>query len=240
MGPIVNISPITTLKGLEGKVIVSVRWCKKLIEFLTTDGHIYTFHHYQECVESVVVEDITGDFKDLLGKPLEMAEFVTESGGDYWEPSKWTFYKFRTIKGDVTVRWHGHAYGPYGVSVHLHHREVLDPPTPEVEYDWEEAINIHYVVSHHLLSSLVRDALFEDRLDDVYALAGIDPIMRDYVLGHIEGDRTECKWFMIHLREGPRLDLWPTGQSIATIVNWKGLPFPDTIEDLPKDHPLST
>ncbi|MCX8957198.1 hypothetical protein EHW65_07920 [Erwinia psidii] len=82
--------------------------------------HYFLFHHGQDCCESVVIGDIDGDLEDLTGTPITMAEVVTESGDDGNGGSHtWTFFKFATAKGSVTVRWVGESNGYYSESVSL-------------------------------------------------------------------------------------------------------------------------
>lgn len=96
------------------------------LHFESTEGH-YMFFHSQDCCENVRVEDIAGDLADLEGTPLVVAE--VECSNDLFEGKPtvrdsftWTFYKFRTIKGSVTVRWLGESNGYYSESVSF--REV--------------------------------------------------------------------------------------------------------------------
>jgi hypothetical protein len=89
------------------------------IYFVTSDGETYRMWHYQDCCESVSIEDIIGDLNDLIGSPITMAEEVTEEGEDdeFGDSSTWTFYKFATNKGYVTIRWFGTSNGYYSESV---------------------------------------------------------------------------------------------------------------------------
>lgn len=91
--------------------------------FTTTDGRVFKLYHSQDCCESVVIEDIAGDLNDLVGAPLIQAEAVSsdppQRGDDEYVPESetWTFYKFATAKGYVTVRWWGTSNGYYSESV---------------------------------------------------------------------------------------------------------------------------
>lgn len=75
----------------------------------------------------VCVEDVCGDVKCLIGSPITQAEICNEAtmsydddvcgfkhGGPYWS---WTFYKFATAKGYVTIRWYGESNGCYSCEV---------------------------------------------------------------------------------------------------------------------------
>ena len=73
----------------------------------TTNGWVFRLYHNQDCCESVYIEDICGDLNDLVGSHILMADESSEDG------STWTFYRFATIKGSVTVRFLGTSNGYY-------------------------------------------------------------------------------------------------------------------------------
>jgi len=112
-----------TIKDLIGVVMVSVEndGNEELV-FTAEDGRKWKFYHEQDCCESVLIDDIIGELSDLVGSPICMAEEIDdgndESKKDEYDTSyTWTFYKFATIKGYVTVRWYGTSNGYYSESV---------------------------------------------------------------------------------------------------------------------------
>lgn len=127
---------------LIGKTLTSIDNKGDELIFHCTDGTEYKMYHEPDCCESVSIDDIDGNFDDLIGVPIIVAEDVSnddfvkayESGfkrdGDsYFEKDAngnykpdsytWTFYKFATIKGYVTVRWFGESNGYYSESVNF-------------------------------------------------------------------------------------------------------------------------
>lgn len=97
------------------------------INFYCSDGYLYTMKHFQDCCESVTIDTIDGDFDDLIGSKILMSECESKKGEDdgsgYSESSTWTFYKFATIKGYVTIRWYGSSNGYYSEGVDFYRSE---------------------------------------------------------------------------------------------------------------------
>lgn len=121
--------PTSPMAELVGKTLTSFEGGAgdDQIELIFSDGSIYVMHHIQDCCESVSVESIVGDPKDLIGTPILHAEdsssdvdpegYTDES--DYRESFTWTFYKLATVKGWVDIRWLGESNGYYSESVDL-------------------------------------------------------------------------------------------------------------------------
>lgn len=129
-------------KDLLGKTLTRVenRRDEELI-FEVNDGSIYMLHHEPDCCESVVIEDICGNLDDLVGSEILLAEEATSDKRldeqEYTELEKiqqvqdkldgqqprddesftWTFYRMRTVKGSVTIRWYGSSNGYYSERV---------------------------------------------------------------------------------------------------------------------------
>lgn len=100
----------------------------KTFSRVTSDGDTVTFqndevryvlYHQEDCCESVVVEDISGDLEDLTGWPLLISREDTNTDGPELseESYTWTFYNFATFKGYVTIRFLGVSNGYYSEDV---------------------------------------------------------------------------------------------------------------------------
>lgn len=105
------------------------------------DGRVFEFYHEQDCCERVRIEDIVGDLGDLVGSTLLVAEEVSNEGaeppasaGD--DSYTWTFYRFATIRGTVTVRWLGESNGYYSESVDW----TVSPPCGHTDCAQHEAL----------------------------------------------------------------------------------------------------
>ena len=126
-------------ESLVGHTIHRIEGAKEDSEEVTifASGVLVTLNHHQDCCESVYVSQVDGDVRDLIGEEVRLAEEVQsgscESSGtdEYGRPRcghescTWTFYKLRTHKGDVTIRWLGTSNGYYSESVNVEFK-VLD------------------------------------------------------------------------------------------------------------------
>lgn len=109
----------TKIEDIIGKTLTKVKrtdYDGDTLTFYADDGTIYDMYHSQDCCESVTIEDICGDLQDLVGSPILMSEEVhsdAEKKSVWHDSVTWTFYKFATAKGYVTIRWYGVSNGYY-------------------------------------------------------------------------------------------------------------------------------
>lgn len=132
------IGPVTTFEGLQGRMLSKIEQSDDEIKFYLTDTNYVRMYHEQDCCESVYIEDIVGDLDDLVGTQLLLVEEVQnyepsnettyDSTEDHYEPESetWTYYRFNTEKGDVSIRWCGSSNGYYSERVDI---EVIDEKT---------------------------------------------------------------------------------------------------------------
>lgn len=107
---------------LLGKTIVSIEGCNVDSEEVfinTSDNKRYVLLHTRYCCEHVRLVDVIGDLEDIIGYPLTMSEEIAQQEESNWGTQTWTFYKFATIKGYVTLRWLGESNGYYSEEVDL-------------------------------------------------------------------------------------------------------------------------
>ena len=106
---IIGLVPVAII-GEAGDDIITMKF---------SDGSSCEWFHKQDCCEPVSVYDVIGDWEDLIGNPILVAEVrVSDEGPESnGESDTWTFYTFRGIKGSVDVRWWGFSNGYYSESV---------------------------------------------------------------------------------------------------------------------------
>lgn len=128
-------TPVKSFEDLQGRILTKVvNLDNDELRFHLTEDHYVKMYHIQDCCESVVIEDIVGDLNDLVGTPLLLAEEISnlpsEDEDDAYGTCTWTYYKFRTIKGSVDIRWYGSSNGYYSESVDI---EIVGAGNSEVE-----------------------------------------------------------------------------------------------------------
>ena len=116
------MSKCVKFEELLGKTLTEISVSKSKDEiFFHTDKEItYRMFHYQDCCESVEIDDINGDLDNLIGNPILIAEESTNSDNpqsQYDESFTWTFYKLATVKGYVDIKWYGESNGYYSEEV---------------------------------------------------------------------------------------------------------------------------
>lgn len=134
--------PFDTLKG-KFLAAVEVDGDNDLLVFRTATGEVYEMCHRQDCCETVYIESIVGDLKDLIGHAILLAEESSSSDEhpegvappDADESFTWTFYKLATIKGYVDIRWFGTSNGYYSEEVSLYLKEEVEDSDFEVWWE---------------------------------------------------------------------------------------------------------
>lgn len=107
------------ISQLIGKTLSAVRQNgRDSIDFESDTGERWQMRYEPDCCASCDIEDVVGDLDDLVGSPIVMAEVSTNSDvpkESAYTPDSftWTFYRFATAKGYVTVRWYGESNGYY-------------------------------------------------------------------------------------------------------------------------------
>ena len=122
MGEYGAVDTVNVLEDFIGKTFekVEVINTDEELHFILPNGTKYIFYHVQDCCESVLIEDICGELSDLVGSPITMAEEVVHERMEQdpcGDGCTYTFYKFATEKGYVTVRWFGESNGYYSEDV---------------------------------------------------------------------------------------------------------------------------
>lgn len=119
------------IEKLLGKIIVNIervpedndQFEGEHLFFTTQCGEKYKMYHLQSCCEKVYIQDICGNLDDLLESPVLKAEERSNSNDSEYLRKTWTFYEVATIKGSVTIRWHGSSNGYYSVEVEFEEYE---------------------------------------------------------------------------------------------------------------------
>lgn len=109
---------------LVGETLTEIKGMEKgseTVTFRAASGRTWSMYYDHDCCASCDIEDVCGDVADLVGSPIVMAEDVsndtslvpTAKPETYGDSETWTFVKFATAKGYVTLRWYGSSNGYY-------------------------------------------------------------------------------------------------------------------------------
>lgn len=121
--------PQVTIEELLGKVCIDIEVMRDgdddYILFTCLDDSQYLMCHDDDCCEDVRIEDINGDVKCLLDRPITLARETTKDvdkdpEGRPVDSATWTFYSLSAGKGYVDIRWFGESNGWYSESVDLY------------------------------------------------------------------------------------------------------------------------
>lgn len=107
------------LNALKGRTIIAIEGLEPgsgRVVFDLDDGRWLVMRHAADCCETVEIVQVDGDPSDLTDSPIVMAEIVSNASPrlEYADSYTWTFVKFATASGYVTVRWLGQSNGYYG------------------------------------------------------------------------------------------------------------------------------
>lgn len=112
------VEEVNVIESMIGKTFIKVfNMDDEELHFLTNEGEDYIFYHSQDCCECVEIEDISDSLELLENSPITMAEEFIHENLAINDSTTYTFYKFATAKGYVTVRWCGSSNGYYSESV---------------------------------------------------------------------------------------------------------------------------
>lgn len=122
-----DASNVAKIKGQTPVEINGMKEGSERFEIVTKEGNRLIVLHESDCCETVEIAQVDGDPLDLLGLPLLMAEMVEgesqRDDGRWGDPHTWTFVKFATAAGYVTLRWLGSSNGYYSETPNAYYNE---------------------------------------------------------------------------------------------------------------------
>lgn len=113
-----------TFKTLTGKTIKEINGLvpgSDRVIFKLEDGSTWIMEHFQDCCESVEVNDVAGRAGDVVGSTIlaayESANVDDNRPYEWAESWTWTFYRIVTRSGSLVISWLGESNGYYSESV---------------------------------------------------------------------------------------------------------------------------
>ena len=122
------MTEVVELTEFINNTFTSIKVYDDCVDFKNDTQH-FRMEHQQDCCECVEVEDVCGDIETLINFPIIHAEVVSEEDPYASESGTWTFYKFTTVVGNVTIRWYGASNGYYSERVSIYdfvNHKVID------------------------------------------------------------------------------------------------------------------
>lgn len=113
-----NTRIITEMNGLIIASIGGLEQYSELVTITTVCGRMFNMRHYQDCCESVTLEDFDGDI--IGGTVLSFEETTKDVSGTedaIDDETIWTYYNLYTTEGTLNLRWCGSSNGYYSVDV---------------------------------------------------------------------------------------------------------------------------
>jgi len=109
---------------LVGRTIISAHNNDDVLTLTLEDGTVCELYHERDFCANVAINNINGDFADLVGKPLTVAkeEDVTDELGapyEYAESYTWTRYTLATADHSVSITWLGESNGYHSEDVYF-------------------------------------------------------------------------------------------------------------------------
>lgn len=122
------------IEDLQGKTIREIKISDDKTEMaIVCDDASYKLSHYQDCCEKVYLEDVCGEFDDLIGETVidsfkNTGEMVDDSALFWSGVMNYTFYTISSAKGCITLRWCSSSNGYYSHAIDIE-KEILNDIT---------------------------------------------------------------------------------------------------------------
>lgn len=92
---------------------------------LITETDKYIMKNERECCESVYLKEIEGDLSDIINYRIINAEEITTTYSSIDDSHTYTYYKIKTLKGDITFSWYGESNGYYTEQPYFYKETII-------------------------------------------------------------------------------------------------------------------